>query len=72
MPEEKHVFEWKSEVTPLFKPDDDLYGVWIEDWNVFHGEISNKRGRFLNLQEEQIRKALIALGWTPPENEEMP
>ena len=63
--------EWKCKVSPIFKPDDNLYGVWIDEWEEFHGEIRDKRGRFINLQEEQVRKALIALGWTPPENEEM-
>ena len=72
MPEKKHEYTWKSKVVPVFDPDNKQYGVRIDEWEEFHDEIRNKRTRFMNLQEGGIRKALMALGWTPPENEEIP
>ena len=74
MLDRRHLEEimFRGKAWGVFDPAAKIYGVSQISTAEANGQIFQTNRRFLDLMEISTRKALIALGWTPPENEEMP
>lgn len=53
---------WHYAVKPVFE----THSIEIQEWTSYQDQLSKVRLSYLRCLDQEVRKALIALGWTPP------